>query len=66
MPNRIYSWREWLDGEVHILERGIHFEKSPDAFAKTVRKYAGRIGMQATTHKDGDTVQVQFFDADEV
>ncbi|MEU0134743.1 hypothetical protein ABZ172_11995 [Streptomyces sp. NPDC006296] len=65
MPKHLYSWREWMDGEVHILKRGEHFEKDPEAFAKSVRRYASRHGMAATAIRGTDTVTVQFFDADE-
>ena len=35
-----YRWSAWLDGEVHILRRGVDFDCSPASFQRQARRAA--------------------------
>ncbi|MFE7278550.1 hypothetical protein [Streptomyces sp. NPDC057623] len=64
MPKKIYPWATWMNGELHTLKRGTDFEKDPNEFGKTARKYARRYGKRAVVRTIGDQVFLQFFETE--
>lgn len=64
MPVQIYSWADWSNGELWVLHQGVDFDVEPRSFAKSARKYAHRYGMKAKTSIYGESVCVQFFEAE--
>ncbi|MFF1295111.1 MULTISPECIES: hypothetical protein [unclassified Streptomyces] len=65
MPKQIYPWSTWMNGELYILQYGTDFQKDPNEFGKSARKYARRYGKKAAVRIIGDKVCLQFFEVED-
>lgn len=65
MPAQMYPWEKWMNGELHILQHGKNFNKDPQDFAKSARKYARRYGKKAAVRSIGDKIFLQFFEVED-
>ncbi|MBE4797396.1 MULTISPECIES: hypothetical protein [Streptomyces] len=54
-----------MNGELHILQHGKNFNKDPQDFAKSARKYARRYGKKAAVRSIGDKIFLQFFEVED-
>ena len=54
----MYNWREWLDGEAHLLQEGEDFEVSYDSFRASAHQAAKRHHLKVKVKKltEGDIV----------
>lgn len=58
-PHSIYPWGQWSDGQIWRATRGADFDCAPEVFRATIRAWAYRHDMRATTSVDGDNVTFQ-------
>lgn len=58
---RKYSWSDWTDGEVYVLEAGLHFEGTISRLRGACYRHAEEHELKASVRKLGaTTVAVQF------
>ena len=58
----MYNWREWLDGEAHLLQEGEDFQVSYDSFRASAHQAAKRYHLKVKVKKltQGDIVPVSY------
>lgn len=54
--NSPYPWDEWLDGEIHFLQRGRDFECNHNVFIDQARNAAKARGKRVRTRTRGDSL----------
>lgn len=59
-----YPWDKWTDGSIWQLTAGGDFTTTPKTFRTAVYAHAKSIGKRARVNIDGDTVTLQFYEAE--
>jgi hypothetical protein len=54
-----YDWDTLLNGEVHQLRSGIHFQSKPSSFKAYARQVAGDRGVRISIKSLGDSLFLQ-------
>jgi hypothetical protein len=59
MPESIYDWDSWLDGQVWELEKGIDFHIGITSIRSMARTAAHQRGLEMKTRSKGDSLFIQ-------
>lgn len=56
-----YPWTVWLDGEEHVIQKGVDFEQPAVNFQTSLHVKARMKGIKVTTAIDGDKITFRFY-----